>query len=202
MAIENKSPFKLPIRFDMSAKGYFYDADSNDIVVNDDKLGLAETTRIGEYVATCINNHDRFTTEVSELREQLRRRDEMLDEALKDSARRINAPTVVCFCGSTRFTNEMLLIKWEFEKQGKITLSWNYLPQGFGADSHIAEAEGVKEQIDELHKRKIDISDEVFVVNLNGYIGESTRSEINYAVSIGKPIRYLVEAYEAIKRGG
>jgi hypothetical protein len=100
-------------------------------------------------------------------------------------------PKVVCFCGSTRFTPHMLILRWEMEKQGIITMGWNVLPDGYGADSHVAEAEGVKELIDELHKRKIDLCDEVFVVNLDGYIGESTRSEIDYAVSIGKPIQYL-----------
>jgi acetolactate synthase small subunit len=162
-----------------------------------DRLRRMEQFQANEEILSG-NRESRLEAELADLREQLRLRDEMLDEALKDSARRVNAPQVVCLCGSTRFTNEMLLIKWEFEKQGKITLSWNYLPQGFGADSHIAEAEGVKEQIDELHKRKIDISDEVFVVNLNGHIGESTRSEIDYAESIGKPVRYL-ETYAAIK---
>ena len=58
-------------------------------------------------------------------------------------------------------------------------------------ESHGAEAEGLKEQIDELHKRKIDLCDEVFVLNIGDYIGESTRSEIDYAVAQGKPVVYL-----------
>ena len=42
-----------------------------------------------------------------------------------------------------------------------------------------------------MHKRKIDMADEIFVVNVGGYIGESTRSEIDYATANGKPVRYL-----------
>lgn len=55
----------------------------------------------------------------------------------------------------------------------------------------MAEHEGKKEHMDELHKRKIDLCDEVFVFNKGGYIGESTRSEINYANETGKPVKYL-----------
>lgn len=102
-------------------------------------------------------------------------------------------PKVVCFCGSTRYTTEMLLLQWEYAKKGIIVHTWHALPFGYKTDreAHIAEAEGVKELLDELHHRKIDLSDEVLVINIDGYIGESTRGEINYAESIGKPVKYL-----------
>jgi len=106
-------------------------------------------------------------------------------------------PEVVCMCGSTRFTNQMLFLKWEMEKQGIIVMTWNYLPTGYVEEmghaqtSHLAEQEGVKEALDELHKRKIDMSDRVFVINIDGYIGESTKSEIDYAEATGKPVTYL-----------
>jgi len=48
-----------------------------------------------------------------------------------------------------------------------------------------------KEMLDDMHKRKIDMSDEIFVINVNGYIGESTKSEIEYAKSTGKKVNYL-----------
>lgn len=48
-----------------------------------------------------------------------------------------------------------------------------------------------KEMLDDMHKRKIDMADEIFVINVNGYIGDSTRSEIEYAKQHGKVIRYL-----------
>jgi len=102
-------------------------------------------------------------------------------------------PKVVCFCGSTRFAEWFMIKRWELEKQGIITLGINILPDGYfkNENHHGAEQEGVKHILDELHKRKIDLSDEVFVLNVNGYIGDSTRSEIEYANSIGKPVLYL-----------
>ncbi len=114
-------------------------------------------------------------------------------------------PTVICLCGSTRFTDVMLVIQWEFAKKGHIVLGWNALPDSYfnsgdtpriwleNHKANVAEQEGVKELIDELHKRKIDLSDEVFVLNIGGYIGESTRSEIDYALDHGKPVHYLMD---------
>lgn len=105
-------------------------------------------------------------------------------------------PEIVCLCGSTRFTREMLILQWELTKQGKIILSWCALPDDYynGEEkAHIGDQEGVKEIVDEVHKRKIDISDTVMVLNIGGYIGESTKSEINHALSQGKPISYIEE---------
>ena len=48
-----------------------------------------------------------------------------------------------------------------------------------------------KEMLDDIHKRKIDMADEIFVINVGGYIGDSTRSEIEYAVKNGKKVNYL-----------
>ena len=48
-----------------------------------------------------------------------------------------------------------------------------------------------KEMLDDMHKRKIDMADEIFVINVGGYFGESTRSEIEYANATGKAVRYL-----------
>ena len=47
-----------------------------------------------------------------------------------------------------------------------------------------------KEMLDDMHKRKIDMADEIYVINDGGYIGDSTRSEIQYAEEHGKPVRY------------
>jgi len=98
---------------------------------------------------------------------------------------------VICLCGSTRFTYEMMILQWEFAKQGNVVLGWHVLPDGYADGAHVAEQEGVKETLDEVHKRKIDLADEVFVLNIGGYIGESTRSEIDYAVAHSKPVLYL-----------
>ena len=103
---------------------------------------------------------------------------------------------IICLCGSTRFTREMLVKQWELTKQGYIVVSWCALPDDYynGVDkAHIGDQEGVKAFVDGIHKRKIDISDEVLVIDINGYIGTSTRSEIYYAIKHGKPVRYLSE---------
>lgn len=80
----------------------------------------------------------------------------------------------------------------------------NYLPgwyvkeMGWNNNDHHGEISGNKEALDELHLRKIDLADEVFVINIDGYIGKSTRNEIEYAKKQGKPIHYLA----TIKKGG
>ena len=99
-------------------------------------------------------------------------------------------PKIVCLCGSTRFTDEMLVEQWQLTKQGCIVVSWCAVPESYFKGPHIGDHEGVKEIVDEVHKRKIDLADEVYVLNIGGYIGESTRSEINYAEAHGKPVRY------------
>lgn len=102
-------------------------------------------------------------------------------------------PKIICLCGSTRFTEQMLIKQWELTKQGHIVLSWCALPNSYwsgSGSSHIGEREGVKEIVDEVHKRKIDLSDEIYVINIGGYIGESTRNEIDYAFKEGKMVLY------------
>ena len=103
-------------------------------------------------------------------------------------------PRIICLCGSTRFSHEMMITQWELTKAGNIVLSWCVLPDDYfvGEDkAHIGDQEGVKEIVDEVHKRKIDLSDEIFVINPGGYIGESTTSEIRYAQDHGKIIGWL-----------
>ncbi len=107
-------------------------------------------------------------------------------------------PKIITLCGSTRFIETIAVMGYLLEKEGAIVLGLHYLPTSYfkGEDiveSHIAEKEGVAEHFDELHKRKIDISDSIFVMNVDGYIGESTRKEIEYAKSLNKPITYLEE---------
>jgi hypothetical protein len=103
-------------------------------------------------------------------------------------------PPIVCLCGSTRF--------WQaFQQQniietlaGKIVLSIAPFNQHdditFGHLSQL-EQEAVTTQLDILHHHKIDLSDEVLILNVNGYIGESTQREIDYARSKNKIIRLL-----------
>ena len=103
---------------------------------------------------------------------------------------------IICLCGSTRFTERMLIEQWELTKQGHVVLSWCALPDSYFKNSldertHIGDKEGVKEIVDKVHLRKIDLCDLVFVLNVDGYIGKSTKNEINYALKIGKPVKYM-----------
>lgn len=98
---------------------------------------------------------------------------------------------VICLCGSTRFTDEMLVKQWELTKLGFVVLSWCALPESYFKGPHVGDAEGVKEIVDEVHKRKIDLADSVFVMNVGGYFGNSTTSEIVYAMRHGKPVEWL-----------
>lgn len=107
-------------------------------------------------------------------------------------------PKIICICGSTRFADLHAIKRWEFEKDGKaICLMINYLPSwyvkihGWNEPDHLGEQVENKKILDELHLRKIDLADEVFVINKDSYIGESTRREIEYAKAKGKPVRYL-----------
>lgn len=98
---------------------------------------------------------------------------------------------IVCLCGSTHFMDAFFDEGWRLTLEGKIVLSVGVWREG--PTDHAGEwiGEEVKHQLDELHKRKIDLADEVFVLNVGGYIGESTRSEIEYAEAHNKPVQYL-----------
>ncbi|MGE4274088.1 MAG: hypothetical protein AB7E31_14700 [Desulfitobacterium sp.] len=100
----------------------------------------------------------------------------------------LNRPEIVCLCGSTRFCKLFDDMNREFTLKGKIVLSIGCVTS---SDSELGVTEEQKRMLDELHKRKIDMADSVFVINKGGYIGESTRSEIEYAGRIGKPVIYL-----------
>jgi hypothetical protein len=95
-------------------------------------------------------------------------------------------PKVVCLCGSTRFYDEFAQANLDLTLQGYIVLS-------IGCDTHHVDAQYTKEQkraLDRLHKFKIHLADEILVLNKDGYIGPSTRSEINYAEHLGKLVKY------------
>ena len=95
---------------------------------------------------------------------------------------------VVTLCGSTRFKDTFMEVQKRLTLQGCIVISVGL----FGhAGAEEVWTEGTKEMLDDMHKRKIDMADEIFVINVDGYIGSSTRSEIEYARKTGKPVRYL-----------
>lgn len=113
-----------------------------------------------------------------------------LVQALKSLADR---PKIICICGSSRFVDIAAVNAWEFEKQGIMVLSMHLLPQWYTGlkPDHQAEHENVSHILDELHLRKIDLADEVFVINQGGYIGDRTATEIAYAKQKGKPVFYM-----------
>jgi len=102
-------------------------------------------------------------------------------------------PKIVCLCGSTRFYKQFQEANHGETMAGRIVLTVGFYPHAqeevHGGDKHVTTEEKVK--LDDLHKRKIDLADEVLVLNVGNYIGESTRSEIEYATAHGKPVRYL-----------
>lgn len=92
----------------------------------------------------------------------------------------------VCLCGSTRFKETFFDIAKKFTLKGYIvTMPGVFVHRGDTID------EENKEYLDEIHKAKIADADEIFVINQNGYIGESTKSEIEWAEELGKKITYL-----------
>lgn len=100
-------------------------------------------------------------------------------------------PEVVTLCGSTRFGDEFFKQGWLLTMEGKIVLSIGV--NKHGPPDHVGEwlGEDVCSMLDELHLRKIDLSDSILVLNVGGYIGDSTSKEIAYAKRVGKVIAYL-----------
>ena len=102
---------------------------------------------------------------------------------------------VITLCGSTRFKDAFLEVQKRLTLEGNIVISVGLF--GHSGDAEVWENmdEGTltktKEMLDDMHKRKIDMADEIFVINPGGHIGSSTKSEIEYAISTGKEVKYL-----------
>lgn len=102
---------------------------------------------------------------------------------------------VITLCGSTRFRDEFIKAQKELTLQGNIVISVGLF--GHSGDAEVWEGMSedtltkTKIMLDDMHKRKIDMADEIYVINVGGYIGSSTKSEIEYALAHGKPVRYL-----------
>lgn len=106
-------------------------------------------------------------------------------------------PVMVCLCGSTRFSEAFHEANLRETLAGRIVLT---IGCDFKSDADLALAGeltiGDKQRLDQLHRRKIDLADEILVLNVGGYLGESTRAEIAYATRLGKRIRYLESQQE------
>lgn len=106
---------------------------------------------------------------------------------------------VITLCGSTRFKEQFMEAQKRLTLEGNIVISVGLF--GHAGDQEVWDGmdEGTlsktKEMLDDMHKRKIDMADEIYVINVGGYIGDSTRSEIQYAEAHGKPVRYYQDTH-------
>ena len=102
---------------------------------------------------------------------------------------------VITLCGSTRFKDAFMKAQKDLTLAGNIVINVGLFSHS--GDNEVWENmdEGTltktKEMLDDMHKCKIDMTDEIFVINVGGYIGSSTKSEIEYAKVTGKAVRYL-----------
>ena len=102
---------------------------------------------------------------------------------------------VITLCGSTRFKKEFMEVQKRLTLEGNIVISVGLF--GHSGDNEVWDNmdEGTltktKAMLDDMHFKKIDLSDEIFVINVDGYIGSSTRAEIEYTKMTGKTVRYL-----------
>lgn len=109
-------------------------------------------------------------------------------------------PRIVCLCGSTRFWRTFQEVGLAETLAGNIVLSIGAARCAdgddvtFGGYVPASDYDAVKQALDQLHLRKIDLADEVLILNVGGYVGSSTRSELAYAIAHGKPVRWLEPA--------
>lgn len=103
---------------------------------------------------------------------------------------------VITLCGSTRFKDDFMKVQKELTLKGNIVISVGLF--GHSGDNEVWEdmeedaLTSTKIMLDDMHKRKIDMADEIYIINVDGYIGESTKSEIDYAKQ-NKKVKYLVQ---------
>ena len=98
-----------------------------------------------------------------------------------------NKYNIITLCGSIKFKDEFMKVQEKLTLDGNIVLTPNFF-------NNIKKEEiglETKKMLDEMHKQKIDMSDEIYVINFGGYIGESTKTEIEYAKTKGKKVSYL-----------
>lgn len=99
----------------------------------------------------------------------------------------INGFKVITLCGSTRFKEQFLEVQKRLTLEGNIVISVGLF--GHSGDNEVWN-EDTKAMLDRMHLAKIDLADEIFVINVDNYIGDSTRNEIAYAKSNGKKVNF------------
>jgi hypothetical protein len=117
-----------------------------------------------------------------------------LDALSGVATRRNDRPHVVTICGSTKFKDEIHAANARMTLEGNIVISLGVFGHTDMPDvDWTTGGNDLKVMLDGLHREKIKLADSIYVVNPGGYVGESTRAEIQYAESLGLPVRYLVE---------
>ena len=101
-----------------------------------------------------------------------------------NSAKKYN---IITLCGSIKFKAEFIKVQEKLTLDGNIIFTPNFFNNIRKEDKDVK----IKKMLDEMHKQKIDMSDEIYIINFGGYIGESTKTEIEYAKTKGKKISYL-----------
>lgn len=95
---------------------------------------------------------------------------------------------IITLCGSARFIDDFKKMQKKLTLEGHIVMTINNISP---SDPDIVWTDELKTMLDDMHKRKIDLCDEIMVINKNGYIGQSTSSEIEYATKLGKKVNYM-----------
>lgn len=102
-------------------------------------------------------------------------------------------PKIVCLCGSTRFYRDFQEANYRETMAGNIVLTVGFYPHAPNMvhNAQLGCTDQEKKQLDWLHFRKIEMADEILVLNVGGYIGQSTNNEIAHAQKLGKTVRFL-----------
>lgn len=108
----------------------------------------------------------------------------ILDEEEYQKDKKYN---IITLCGSINFKDEFLKVQEKLVLEGNIVFTPNFFDNIKKEEISLE----TKKMLDKMHKQKIDMSDEIYVINQGGYIGESTKLEIEYAKSKGKKVTYL-----------
>ena len=113
--------------------------------------------------------------------------DKKEEEESKKEWRKLKKYNIITLCGSINFRDEFLKVQEKLVLEGNIVFTPNFFDNIKKEEISLE----TKEMLDKMHKQKIDMSDEIYVINQGGYIGESTKLEIEYAKSKGKKVTYL-----------
>ena len=157
---------------------------------------LAELRTSLYHAASEIDAAQAERESISHTDHPLRHWDRTCPACLADSEQNA-APIVVTLCGSTKFKTAFESANLSETLAGRIVLSvGGYAWADKGQAGEEVWGIDTKKMLDQLHFRKIDLSDEILVLNVGGYIGTSCRNEINYAAAHGKRVRYLEQNAE------